>query len=131
MPNKALGFASCFIGILAARLVLYFTYSTRGHALTYTYVASRHVCMYACIQLLLTFLRKLRSDTIILSEVYQVEGFSNWIQIERMVSNYFIKNVNEEVWDKDIHAHIHTHVHIHTCILTSWTKTMVRCTLAK
>ena len=98
----------------AARLVLYFTYSTRGHALTNTYVASRHVCMYACVQLLLTFLRQLRSNTIILSEVYQVEGFLNWIQIERMVSNYFIKNVNEEVWDKDIHAHIHTHAHTRT-----------------
>ena len=34
--NKALGFASCFISISAARLVLYFTYSTRGNALTYT-----------------------------------------------------------------------------------------------
>ena len=36
--NKALGFASCFISISAARLVLYFTYSTRGNALTNTYV---------------------------------------------------------------------------------------------
>ena len=35
--NKALGFASCFISISAARPVLYFTYSTRGNALTYTY----------------------------------------------------------------------------------------------
>ena len=31
MPNKVLGFALCFIGISAARLVLYFTYSTHGH----------------------------------------------------------------------------------------------------
>ena len=34
--NKALGFPSCFITISAARLVLYFSYSTRGNALTYT-----------------------------------------------------------------------------------------------
>ena len=34
--NKALGLASCFITISAARLVLYFSYSTRGNALTYT-----------------------------------------------------------------------------------------------
>ena len=36
-----------------------------------------------------------------------------------------MKNVTEEVWEKDIHAHIHTHmythIHIRTCILTSWT----------
>ena len=38
MPNKALGFASCFIGISAAHLVLYFMYSTCCHALTITYV---------------------------------------------------------------------------------------------
>ena len=35
--NKAIDFALCFISILAARLVLYFTYSTRGNALTYTH----------------------------------------------------------------------------------------------
>ena len=39
--NKALGFASCFIGILAARLMLYFTYSTHVHALTNTYDIQR------------------------------------------------------------------------------------------
>ena len=33
--NVALGFALCNITISAARLVLYFTYSTRGNALTY------------------------------------------------------------------------------------------------
>ena len=38
--NKALGFASCFISISAAHLVLYFTYSTRGNALTNTYCCS-------------------------------------------------------------------------------------------
>ena len=31
--NGALGFASCFIDISAARLVLYFTNSTRSNAL--------------------------------------------------------------------------------------------------
>ena len=36
--NKALDFASCFISISATRLVLYFTYSTRGNALTNTYI---------------------------------------------------------------------------------------------
>ena len=35
--NKALGFTSCFISISAACLMLYFTYSTCGNALTYTY----------------------------------------------------------------------------------------------
>ena len=35
--NKALGFASCFITISAMRLKLYFSYSTHGNALTYTY----------------------------------------------------------------------------------------------
>ena len=70
------------------------------------------VCTHA-FKLLLTFSCQLRSNAIILSEVYQMEGFSNWIKIERMVSNYFIKNVSEEVWDKDIHAHIHTHAHTH------------------
>ena len=35
--NKALGFASCFISISAAHLVLYFTYVTHGNALSYTY----------------------------------------------------------------------------------------------
>jgi len=34
--NIALGFTSCYITILAAHLVLYFTYSTHGNALTYT-----------------------------------------------------------------------------------------------
>ena len=38
--NKAQGFASCFITISAARLVLYFTYSTRSNALTNTYSAN-------------------------------------------------------------------------------------------
>ena len=33
--NKARGEAECFINISAARLVLYFSYSTRGYALTY------------------------------------------------------------------------------------------------
>ena len=37
--NKALSFASCFISILAMRLVLYFLYSTRGSTLTYMYCA--------------------------------------------------------------------------------------------
>ena len=32
----ALGFASCYITILVARLVLYYTYSTRGNTSTYT-----------------------------------------------------------------------------------------------
>ena len=41
--NKALGFALCFISISATRLVLYFTYSTRGNALTYIYI---YICMY-------------------------------------------------------------------------------------
>ena len=31
--NKALGFALCFIDLPTACLMLYFTYSTRGHAL--------------------------------------------------------------------------------------------------
>ena len=35
--NKALGFASSFISISTVRLMLYFTYSTRGNALTNTY----------------------------------------------------------------------------------------------
>ena len=34
--SKALGFAMCFIGILAECLVLYFMYSTHSHALTNT-----------------------------------------------------------------------------------------------
>ena len=34
--------------------------------------------------------------TIILSEVYQMEGFSNQIKIEKMVSNYFTTNCNSE-----------------------------------
>jgi len=35
--NQALGCASYFISIFAVHLVLYFTYSTRGNALTNTY----------------------------------------------------------------------------------------------
>ena len=43
--NKALGFALCFIDILAACLMLYFTYSTRSHALTNTYnIINSDIC---------------------------------------------------------------------------------------
>ena len=35
--SKALSLASCFIGISAACLVLYFTYSNGGHTLTNNY----------------------------------------------------------------------------------------------
>ena len=84
------------------------------------YVASRHVCMYTCIQVIINILTPIE------------------------IRQYHF-NVTEEVWDKDIHTHIHTHmhthtythtcththIHLHTCILTSWTKAMVRCALAK
>ena len=77
------------------------------------------VCTHA-FKLLLTFSHQSSSDIIILPEIYQMEGFSNWIKIERMVSNYFLvviwsnKNVTKEVWDKDIHTHAHTHAHTQT-----------------
>ena len=91
------------------------------------------------------------SDTIILPEVYQMEGFSNWMKIVRMVSNYFCSKLEQlkmvpkksGTWTythtyTHTHAHTHTrtraHIHIHMCILTSWTKAMVRkirCPLAK
>ena len=79
-----------------------------------------------------------------------MEGFSNWMKIERMVSNYFcscnleqLKMVLKKFGTRTYthtytHACTHTrtraHIHIHMCILTSWTKAMVRkirCPLAK
>ena len=36
--NKAFSFTLCLIGILTTRLMLYFTYTTRCHALTNTYI---------------------------------------------------------------------------------------------
>ena len=82
------------------------------------YVASRHVCMQHALKLL----HQLSSDTIILPEVHQMEGFSNWMKIERMVNNYFC-NCNLEqlkmVLKKSgtrtyTHTHVCTHVHAHT-----------------
>ena len=82
------------------------------------------------------------SHTIILSEVYQMEGFSNRIKIERMVSKYFSScNLEQlKIWlnksgtdrqtdrqtDTRTRTHTHTHKHSHTCIPTSWTKAMLR-----
>ena len=107
------------------------------------------VCMHV-FKLLLTFSCKLSSDTIILPEVYQMEGFLNWIKIERMLSNYFcscnleqlkmsLKKSGTRTYTHiqsythirthtviHTHAHTHAHTHIHMCILTSWTKAMVR-----
>ena len=40
--NNALGFASCFVSLSAARLVLYFLYCTCGNALTLTYLTFIH-----------------------------------------------------------------------------------------
>ena len=64
-----------------------------------------------------------------------MEGFSNRIKIEGMVSYYF-SNCNSEQLIKNIksgtgtHAHArthtHTHTHTHTCIPTTWTKAMLR-----
>ena len=70
-----------------------------------------------------------------------MEGFSNWIKIEGMVS-FYCSNGNSEqfkkVWDRDTHTYTHTHTltqihshmythtcmctHTHTCTLTIWTK---------
>ena len=99
---------------------------------------------------MLKLLRQSSSDTIILPEVYHMEGFLNWMKIERMVSNYFcscnleqLKMVLKKSGTRTYthtytHTHAHTrtraHIHIHMCILTSWTKAMVRkirCPLAK
>ena len=107
------------------------------------------VCMHA-FKLLLTFSHQSSYDVIILPEVYQMEGFSNWIKIERMVSNYFCscnleqlkmslkKSGTRTYMHTYTHMHTcmhtHTHVHIYMCILTSWAKAMVRktrCPLAK
>ena len=49
------------------------------------------------------------------SIVYQMEGFSNQIKIEGMVSFYYSScNLEQfkKVWDRD--THIHTHIHVHT-----------------
>ena len=64
--------------------------------------------------------------TISLSEVYHMEGFSNWIKTERMVNNYFsscnseqLENIAKKVWERDTHkhAHMHTYMHMHTNLL--------------
>ena len=57
--NKALSFTSCLIAILATRLMLYFTYTTRCHALTntyihtyiHTYIQYTYICVYVCIHM--------------------------------------------------------------------------------
>ena len=54
------------------------------------------VCTHT-FELLLSFLSQLSSDTTILPEVYQMEGFLNWIKIERMVSNYFCSCILEQL----------------------------------
>ena len=44
--NKALGFTSCFISILAVHPMLYFTYDTHGNALTNTYCMPYNINKY-------------------------------------------------------------------------------------
>ena len=82
----------------------------------------------------------------------QIEGFSNQIKIERMVSNYYtvvvIKKINRmgthmntcthtwmhmctHTWMHTcthtwMHTHMNAHIHIRTCILTFWTKAMLQ-----
>ena len=79
---------------------------------------------------------KLSSDTIILPEVYQMEGFSNWMKIERMVNNYFcscnleqLKMVLKKSGTRTcththtrthIHAHMYTHTRTHTHVYTNF-----------
>ena len=81
------------------------------------------VCTHA-LKLLLTFSCQSRSDTIILSEVYQMEEFSNWIKIERMVSNYLFSCNLEQLKmslkksGTKTYTRIHTHTHAHTHALT-------------
>ena len=89
------------------------------------------VCTRA-FKLLLIFLRQSSSDTIILPEVYHMEGFSNWIKIERMVSNYFcscnleqlkmsLKKSGTRTYTHTythVHTHEHTHTHTHTHMYT-------------
>ena len=112
------------------------------------YVVDMCVCMHV-FKLLLTFLHQSRSDTIILSEVYQMEGLLNWIKIERMVSNYFcscnlkqlkmpLKKSGTRTYTytyTHMHTRMHTHTRTHTHMYTNFLdKAMVRktrCALAK
>ena len=115
------------------------------------YVASTQVCIYTCIQVIINISCQSSSNTIISPEVYQMEGFSNWIKIERMVSNYFcscnleqlkmsLKKSGKRTYmhtytHMHTRMHIHVHIHLYTiCILTYCTIAMVRktrCPLAK
>ena len=62
--------------------------------------------------------------TIILSEVYQMEGFSNWIKIEGMGSNYFcscnLEQLKMSLKKSGIGTYTHTHVHTHTHVYTNF-----------
>ena len=86
------------------------------------YVASRHVCMEHALKLL----HQSSSDTIILPEVCQMGGFSNWMKIERMVSNYFcscnleqLKMVLKKSGTRTYtHTYTHTHTHMHKYMCT-------------
>ena len=48
--NKALSLASCFISISATHLVLYFSYSTHGNALTYISIIFQKARFFNCIK---------------------------------------------------------------------------------
>ena len=82
------------------------------------YVASRHVRMLHAFKLLLILLRQLNSDTIILPEVYQMEGFLKWMKIERMVSNYFcscnLEQLKMLLKKSGTRTYTHTYTHMHT-----------------
>jgi len=65
--NIAIGFASCYISILAMCLVLYFTYITRSNALTYTYSSIYH-CM--CTQVSLLFVTFILINSAVLDALF-------------------------------------------------------------